>query len=145
MMVSPCICSRSFKKAWMNSKFEFDSNSDLTTMRREPRAASSSTLDSMSRTCKWQQTQSQDLSCIHMGHCSYCGQCIVKCRPVAHSWKTTSHNQEGGDVSREHDDAAIHGIPVSSLRNAMVTTAIGLCHSFFYDTIYISCGECANA
>ncbi len=91
MMASPCICSISFKKAWMNSKFELDSSSDLTTMRRELRAASSSTLDSTSRTCIWQNSQSQHVSCTHLDHCSYCGQRMVKCRPVAHSWKIPSH------------------------------------------------------
>ena len=91
MMVSPCICSRSFKKAWMNSKFELDSSSDLTMTRREPRAASLSTLASTSRTCLWQQTQSQDLSRVHEGHCSYHNQRMVEYTPAAFTWKITSH------------------------------------------------------
>lgn len=51
IMVSPCICNRSFKKAWINSKFEFDASSDLIILSKLLKAASSASLLSTSRTC----------------------------------------------------------------------------------------------
>ncbi len=52
IMMSPCICNNSFRKAWMNSKFEFNANSDLTILSKLLMAASSVSLLSTPRTCR---------------------------------------------------------------------------------------------